>query len=95
MTQRRVIYQGVEMVEGWPERVQEAQTILTASISSVEHTRIRYGDEADDCGADRVPCHDCAVLKGQQHVPGCDVERCPACGCQRLSCDCDYDEDVE
>ncbi len=82
------------MIEGWPERIQAAQTILTVSIGGVEHVRIRYGDEGDDWGADRMPCRDCAVLKGQQHVPGCEVERCPACGGQRLSCDCDYDEDV-
>jgi hypothetical protein len=29
MSKRRVVYNGVEMVEGWPERIEEAQTILT------------------------------------------------------------------
>ena len=33
-------------------------------------------------------CHDCNVTKGQLHHPGCDMERCPACGGQSISCDC-------
>ena len=66
--------------------------LLTVSIAGTQYPRVRYGEEADDWGADRGPCHDCAVLKGQQHVPSCDVERCPACGGQRIGCDCDYDE---
>ncbi|MCA8974918.1 MAG: hypothetical protein KDC98_09355 [Planctomycetes bacterium] len=93
MTKRRVTYQRVEMAEDWPERIQEAQTILTASIGGVEHTRVRYGDETDDCGAGRVPCHDCAVLEGQLHVPSCDVEQCPACGGQAIGCDCERTND--
>lgn len=39
---------------------------------------------------DRWNCHDCDCKEGEIHVFGCDMERCPFCGGQLLSCDCMY-----
>jgi hypothetical protein len=38
---------------------------------------------------ERQTCGDCGVKEGQLHVLGCDMEPCPACGGQLISCDCD------
>ena len=35
-------------------------------------------------------CHDCDVLKGQIHEYGCDMEICPFCRGQLISCKCIY-----
>jgi len=32
-------------------------------------------------------CHDCNIKHGGYHHHGCDVERCPICGQQLISCE--------
>ncbi len=92
MAEHFIEYRGVRMIEGWPDRIREAQEIRTYSSGGHELPRIPYGSERDDWGADAKPCHDCRVFKGELHVVGCDAEECPICHNQLLGCDCPYDD---
>lgn len=35
-------------------------------------------------------CHDCGCKEGELHDLGCDMETCPRCGGQIITCDCVY-----
>ena len=37
-------------------------------------------------------CGDCDVEEGHLHELGCDMEKCPFCGWQLISCDCVYEK---
>jgi hypothetical protein len=41
---------------------------------------------------EKAHCHDCGCEEGQLHELGCDMERCPFCTFQLLSCDCIYEQ---
>ena len=93
MTKRFVEYRGVRMIEGWPERIQQAQLETSLSFAGKPIPRIKYGAEQDDWQAKDSPCHDCRVLEGELHVAGCDVEECPICHTQLITCDCEFDSE--
>jgi hypothetical protein len=52
---------------------------------------IRFGDER--AGIRASSCGDCGVRRGGFHHPGCDLQRCPVCGGQMMSCGCRFEED--
>jgi hypothetical protein len=87
-----VEYHGVRIIDGWREKIREAQLRTAYVIDGLPVERVRYGSETHDWGVGpRRQCHDCGVINGEFHVPSCDVEECPRCHGQVLSCDCPYD----
>ena|SRR5215467_15224475 len=77
------------MTSEWLSEIQRAQTISHYSVGRELFARTKYGDECFGCRPAMTPCHDCGVIMGQLHIPGCNVEECPNCQTQLLSCDCD------
>lgn len=54
---------------------------------------VLFGSEPDkwydeSAVKEEVRCGDCACKLGYPHHSGCDVERCPKCGGQLISCGC-------
>ena len=91
MEKRFVFYRDVEMSEDWPEKIRDAQAHTTYIVGGHQYPRIRYGRERSGKTGETRACHDCAVLPGEFHVPGCDMERCPVCRDQAISCGCDIE----
>ena len=59
---------------------------LAKTETSKAINRIPY----EDPNGEDYDCHDCNVSEGQIHHEGCDMERCPNCKGQLLSCDCTW-----
>jgi hypothetical protein len=81
---------GSNWQEDWQRDFKHAQTVTRFVINSQEFNRICHGSE--ECALKQPKCDDCGVPRGTFHLLGCDIEQCPRCGGQAISCDCFYDE---
>ena len=66
----------------------EAQKQTTFRIRGKEVARIPFGKEPKRFRASTPSCGDCGARRGMYHGPQCDLEICPGCKGQRLTCGC-------
>ncbi len=69
------------------QRVSCALTTLVLVDGVYERRRYRPRPTRDPRG-ERCRCGDCATPAGGLHHPGCDLEACPRCRGQLISCGC-------
>jgi hypothetical protein len=91
MSKNLIVHNGVKVSADWPAKIEAAQALTHYTVGKQKYGRIRFGDEDARWGG--KPCLNCAVLKGQFHVPDCEYEKCPACS-ESLAggCSCDIEE---
>ena len=75
-------------MRNWPARIAEAQTVTEYAFYDGTLARIPCGSEGEGWGTPVEHCGDCGAEAGELHVPRCDLERCPRCGGQAISCGC-------
>jgi hypothetical protein len=90
MTGRDSCYKFCHMPSNSRAEIELAQTLTHYPVDGELLARTRYGDECFGLRSDMAPCHDCGVTEGQLYTPCCEVEECPNCHSQLVSCDCDF-----
>ena len=95
-----VIFRGEEVpkeyIEEYRKEIKKWENKSYFITSKGDHvTRIAFGDEKNYLPIefasmyDYEYCDECGTKKGKYHLPLCDMEICPVCKKQKLSCSCD------
>jgi hypothetical protein len=58
------------------------------------YERVRFGTETGRWRVRGETCGDCGAPRGGFHHPGCDMEVCPRCRRQAITCGCGQDLEV-
>jgi hypothetical protein len=65
---------------------------MLAAAGCTTNLTVRFGRKTMSTiewpASEKDPCGDCGVKPGYKHHPGCDLERCPKCKGQIISCSC-------
>jgi len=78
-----VIHGGELIAKSWADRIARAQEETHVLIGGVAYA-LKPWTESE-------PCPDCGVIAGELHVEICDMDTCPKCGGQAISCGCEWD----
>lgn len=94
------IYRGIEIpkmsLQEFKDEITDAQNHPNfIDKRGVVVQRIKFGAEDNISYSDNGPniykfnyCDGCSAKQGEYHLYHCDLEQCPICGKQALSCDC-------
>lgn len=66
----------------WNRKLARSQFYIGLVMDGKAYARLAHANG----GFGEDVCHDCHALVGMLHVPGCDMEKCPKCGGQLISC---------
>ena len=78
---------GLEMLEA------DGCTVFRVKFGKKIYLRLKFStaesEDGDGCALEsNQRCHDCGCKVREFHHPGCDMERCPRCRDQIISCNC-------
>lgn len=89
---------GQKGYDEYQEKVKSERKQENFTIDGMSYPRIPWGAEKRFGEVETKPdelCHDCLAEPGMLHIFNCDMEECPKCGNQALSCPCEIAEYTE